>query len=328
MDHRLSPCSRSLLALLLGLFAPAAPAAASAPMPQPPPDQGVASFDESVAVSWVLVPVVVRGSQGHVEGLGREDFRLSIDGRPAPIDELDLGEEVPLSVVYLQDLSGSIANAGKLEASRRAFGELLARLRSGDQVALATFAGERLRVETPFTGERDALEEAMELWEGYGTTALHDAVALLPDISQQGRSGQRVAVLVTDGQDNASALDPAAAVAVVRGSSLPVYVLGLTAGRSGPGDDPETYRYADLLTSLAERTGGRYFEVDGADAAAEAVATLVEDLRRRYVLAVATAGDGPRSYHEIRVEAVLPYRHTLTYRKGYHGTAPVPRRTP
>ncbi|HLE85888.1 MAG TPA: hypothetical protein VJG13_16235, partial [Thermoanaerobaculia bacterium] len=111
MDHRLSPCSRSLLALLLGLFAPAAPAAASAPMPQPPPDQGVASFDESVAVSWVLVPVVVRARQGHVEGLGREDFRLSIDGRPAPIDELDLGEDVPLSVVYLQDLSGSVANA-------------------------------------------------------------------------------------------------------------------------------------------------------------------------------------------------------------------------
>jgi hypothetical protein len=92
--------------------------------------------------------------------------------------------------------------------------------------------------------------------------------------------------------------------------------------------DAGTHRYADLLASLAERTGGRYFEVGGADDAAEAVAGLVEDLRRRYVLAVATAGDGPRSYHEIRVEAVLPYRHTLTYRKGYHGTAPVPRRTP
>lgn len=322
MDHRVDRAARSLLALVLAALA-AAPAAVAPLGAQPPEEGGVASFDESVAVSWVLVPVVVRARQGHVEGLGREDFRLSIDGRPAPIDGVDLGEEVPLSVVYLQDLSGSIANAGKLEASRRAFGELLERLRPGDQVALATFAGERLRIETPFTGERSALAEAMGLWEGYGTTALHDAVSLLPDISQQGRSGRRVAVLVTDGQDNASALDPAAAVAVVRGASLPVYVLGLTAGRSGTGGDAGTHRYADLLASLAERTGGRYFEVAGADAAAETMAALVEDLRRRYVLAVATAGDGPRSYHEIRVEAVLPYRHTLTYRKGYHGTAPI-----
>jgi VWFA-related protein len=296
-------------------------------MPQPPPDQGVASFDESVAVSWVLVPVVVRARQGHVEGLGREDFRLSIDGRPAPIDELDLGEEVPLSVVYLQDLSGSVANAGKLEASRRAFGELLARLRSGDQVALATFAGDRLRIDVPFTGETAALAEAKALWEGYGTTALHDAVSLLPDISEEGRSGRRVAILVTDGQDNASAIDPEEAVSIVRRSMLPVYVLGLTAGRGAPGAaDDGAYRYADLLTSLAEKTGGRYFEVPGAEEAAAAVAELVEDLRKRYVLAVATAGEGARTYHEIRVEAALPYRHTLTYRKGYTGTPPVERR--
>lgn len=311
-----------LPALLLGALASSS---VGAPAPVQPPGEGeVASFEESVSVSWVLVPVVVRARQGHVAGLGREDFRLTIDGRPAAVDEVDLGEEVPLSVVYLQDLSGSIANAGKLEASRRAFGELLGRSREGDQVALATFAGDRVRIEVPFTGDRGALEEAMGLWEGYGTTALHDAVSLLPDISQQGRSGRRVAVLVTDGQDNASALDPERAVAVVRGASLPVYVLGLTAGRGAPtGGEEDAYLYGDLLASLAERTGGRYFEVAGAEEAAAAVAELVDDLRRRYVLAVATAGDGPRRYHEIRVEVALPYSHTLTYRRGYYGTPPV-----
>ena len=322
MDHRVDRAARPLLALLLAALA-AAPAGVAAPGAQPPEEGGVASFDESVSVSWVLVPVVVRSPQGHVAGLDREDFRLFVDGRAARIDEIDLGEEVPLSVVYLQDLSGSIANSGKLEASRRAFSELLDRGREGDEVALATFAGDRLRVEVPFTGDRSALQEAMELWEGYGTTALHDAVSLLPDISQQGRSGRRVAVLVTDGQDNASALDPERAVSVVRGASLPVYVIGLTAGRGPRNETPEADLYGELLESLAERTGGRYFEVAGAEEAAAAVAALVDDLRSRYVLAVATAGDGPRSYHELRVEVALPYRHTLTYRRGYHGTLPV-----
>jgi VWFA-related protein len=330
MDRRVSfatrPLSVVLPAVLFGLLRSLAPALPMGPAPaqsQPPEEGGVASFDESVSVSWVLVSVVVRSRHGHVEGLGREDFRVWVDGRPAAVDGVDLGEELPLAVVYLQDLSGSIANSGKLEASRRALSELLQRSREGDQVALATFAGERLRIEVPFTGERNALEESMGLWEAYGTTALHDAVSLLPDISQQGRSGRRVAVLVTDGLDNASALDPEEAVAIVRGASLPVYVLGLTAGRPARTETARAERYADLLAGLAERSGGRYFEVAGAEEAGQAVAALVDDLRRRYVLAVATAGDGAKAYHEIRVEAALPYRHTLTHRKGYYGTPPI-----
>lgn len=324
------PRAAAVLAAALAALVFGSPGAVpqSPPREEPTPSQEPgAAFDESVSVSWMLVPVVVRSRGGHVEGLDRDDFRLFIDGRRTAVDELDLGEDVPLAVVYLQDLSGSIANSGKLDASRRAVGELLSRLREGDQVALATFAGDRLRIDVPFTGETAALAEAVALWEGYGTTALHDAVSLLPDISEEGRSGRRVAILVTDGQDNASAIDPEAAVSIVRGARLPVYVLGLTAGRGAPGEaDDDAYRYADLLKSLAEKTGGRYFEVPGAGEAAAAVAELVEDLRKRYVLAVATAGEGPRTYHEIRVEAALPYRHTLTYRRGYVGTPPVERR--
>lgn len=316
---------RASPAVALWSLAAALVAPLAAPLPAGPQEEerGVAAFDERVSVSWVLVPVVVRARQGHVQGLDRDDFRLFIDGRRTAVDELDLGEDVPLAVVYLQDLSGSMANAGKLEASRRAFQTLLERFGDGDQAALATFAGDRLRIEVPFTGERAALAEAADLWEGYGTTAIHDAVSLLPEISEEGRSGRRVAILVTDGQDNASAVEPEEAVSIVRRARLPVYVLGLTAGRGSAGSQDDGYRYGDLLRSLAERTGGRYFEAASGEEAAEAVAGLVEDLRRRYVLAVATAGEGPRAYREIRVEAALPYRHTLTYRRGYHGTAPI-----
>jgi VWFA-related protein len=322
-----------LLAALLSLATIAAGALAAAAQPPPPdpsPPGGVATFDESLSISWLLVPVVVRSRRGHVEGLGKEDFRLFVDGRETPIQELDLGSEVPLSVIYLQDLSGSMANSGKLGASRRAFSSLLDRVGAGDQVALATFAGDRLRIEVPFTGEVLTLREAMAWWEGYGTTALHDAVSVLPDISEEGRSGRRVAVLVTDGVDNASALAPEEAVRIVREARLPVYVIGLTgAGRGDGGRGAEhAYLYSELLESLAERTGGRSFEVADEAAAAAAVASLVADLRHRYVLAVTTAGDAPPSYHEVRVEARLPYRHTLTFRKGYYGGPPVAAGTP
>jgi VWFA-related protein len=329
-----------LLATLVPFTVMAAfPAAAQPPEPPSPPPPPVdptpaealgdtPSFDESVSVTWVLVPVVVRDRQGHVEGLERDDFRLFVDDRRVPVRELDLGSDVPLSVVYLQDLSGSMANGGKMEASRRALGTLIDATRESDQVALSTFAGGRLIIEVPFTDDTGALRESMATWEGYGTTALHDAVSLLPDISEGGKAGRRVAILVTDGLDNASALDPEEALRVVREARLPVYVIGLTAGarggRSGGarGGQGEEVLYSDLLANLAERTGGRYFEVAGEEEATTAVADLVEDLRSRYVLGITTAGDGARTYHPIRVEVTLPYRHTLTYRRGYTGTAP------
>ncbi len=311
-------------------------ATATAPAAQPPEEPAdsppASVFEESVSVSWVLVPVVVRTGDGYVRGLRRHDFRLWVDGRRVPIEELDLGSDAPLSVVWLQDLSGSMANAGKLPASRRALETFLADARRGDEIALASFAGGRVAVEVPFTGNPDPLREATALWEGYGTTALHDAVSLLPEISAEGKQGKRVAVLVTDGQDNASGIAPAKALELVRRARLPVYVVGLTAAGSRSTDrEEEVYRYSDLLRSLAEGTGGRYFELttasgDGPPPVEDTVERILDDLRQRYILALTTAADGPESYHRFEVDLIrrgrAGGRATLTFRKGYWGTEP------
>ncbi len=336
--HRPHRAHLSVPALLLvGALAAAAVNAGPPSAPASPPEPGLAAqpagpsgsgpptFQESVSVSWVLVPVVVQARSGYVDGLRRKDFRLTIDGRAAPISDLDLGSDAPLSIVYLQDLSGSMANSGKLDASRQALGALLDLARPGDEMALASFAGRRIRVDVPFTRSLATVREAMRLWEGYGTTALNDAVSMLPDISSDGRQGRRVAVLVTDGQDNASAVAPAAALDLVRRARLPVYVIGLDLAHSpseDAGTDAGTYRYAELLRTLAEGTGGRYLDASSPAEATAAVKTLVDDLRRRYILALSTTGDGPRRYHRLEVEVAVPYRHTLTFRRGYYGTLP------
>jgi VWFA-related protein len=298
------------------------------------------------------VPVVVLTDDGYARGLGRDDFRLWVDGRRVPIRELDLGSDAPLSVVWLQDLSGSMANAGKLEASRRAFGAFLDDTRPGDEISVASFAGGRVQVEVPFTDAIQTLREALGAWRGYGTTALHDAASLLPELSSEGSRGKRVAVLVTDGQDNASRISPAEAVELVRHARLPVYVIGLSAsGARSNGENGEVYRYADLLRSLAEGTGGRYFELatsglgepdgEAADRATpnerrrrrdqlaridETVAGILDDLRSRYILALTTEGEGDKAYHRFRVEVVergRASRHSsLIHRRGYWGTEP------
>ncbi|MDX1998461.1 MAG: VWA domain-containing protein [Thermoanaerobaculia bacterium] len=308
---------RSALLLCLGVTSTLA---AQAPPPR---------FEATVAVSSLLVPVIVRTESGrYVDGLEREDFRLLIDGQSVRIEAVDRGVDAPVSIVFLQDLSGSMANGGKLEASREALGSLLAAAGPDDEFAIATFAGERLQVEVPYTGDKAALAEAMELWQGYGTTSLHDAVAWLPEISENSAVGNRVAILVTDGHDNSSRITPAEAVEIVRGARLPVYILGLDAlgaPRREPTErDPDgPYLYADLLQNLAARSGGRYFQAADAEELTAAVQGILMDLRQRYVISVGTRAEGPKADHEIKVEIVRRGTFLLTHRRGYRGTAPL-----
>lgn len=285
---------------------------------------GASGFADRIAVAWVLVPVVVRSRSGYVEGLSRGDFRLWVDDQPVAIESFDSGADSPLSLVFLQDLSGSMATGGKLAASRDALRDLLVAARPGDELALASFAGDRLAVDVPFTADREVFAEAMATWSPYGTTALHDAVAWIPEISVEGRHPKRAAVLVTDGVDNASAVPPAAARRAVEEARLPVYVLALGDHgdplRPDAGGGADTY--AQLLGRLTAATGGRYFPIADAADCKSAVAALLDDLRALYVLGFPAAGDGPRQYRRLRVEADGRGRETV-FRIGYSGGPPV-----
>ncbi len=318
--HR--PLTAALAAASAAALLAGAPLAAQAPPEaDPPPARG---FAEQISVAWVLVPALVRDRQGEaVDDLEGDDFRLAVEGEPVPIASFDRGEDAAISLVVLQDLSGSMANGGKIEASRRALGALVERTRPGDELALASFAGGRLEVEVPFTADRGAVHEAMAAWDPYGTTMLHDAVAWIPEISADGRHPKRAVLLVTDGVDNASAIEPDAARRVVERAHLPVYVVGLGSGDAGAaardGDGSDTY--ALLLQRLAHASGGRYFAVARPEEVAAAVGETLDLLRREYVLGFAT-GAGDSAFRRIRVEAGGG-RLIVTHRLGYTGGPPL-----
>lgn len=282
------------------------------------PGEPLGTFDDRLAVSWALVPVLVRTRDGYLDDLERDDFRLFVDGEEVPVADFESGATAPVSLVFLQDLSGSMANGRKLQESRRALAYLLSKARPDDEFAVASFAGERLEVEVPFTRQEQVIGEAMGLWEGYGTTALHDAVAWIPDISAEGRHPKRAVVLITDGVDNASRLDPEAAREVIANARLPVYVLGLGRQKLTP---DEGSSYAQLLRELAATSGGHYFPVEPGEEVFQAAAELLEELRRQYVLAFpTTAGDAD---HLLRVEVDTDQRVDVYHRRGYRGGSPV-----
>jgi VWFA-related protein len=282
-------------------------------------------IEDRVSVGFVYVPVVARSSSGPLRDLRRRDFRLLVDGRPTVFETFDTGATAPTSVVVLQDLSGSMANGGKLEASRTAVRYLLDRARLGDEFALAGFAGGVFTVDVPFTADRAALTAGLDAWEAYGTTALHDAIARIPQLTAERGEVKRAAILITDGVDNSSTIGADEASQLVRDAQVPVYVLGLGSGQStsDAADDEDVQRFADVLERLATMTGGRYYALRGAEELDEACAEMLEELRHQYVLGFRVGGSGSARAHRLEVQVGGRGKRWLTFRQGYYGLDPV-----
>lgn len=285
----------------------------------------IPTFGDEVSVGLVLVPVVVRSGDGYAKNLDQEDFQLKVEDRPAKIESFERRSDAPASVVVLQDLSGSMASAGKMEASREMMRFFLDKALTGDEFSIATFAGGQFQVEVPFTTNLGTLREASDRWEAYGTTALHDAVARMPEISLEGRNPKRFAILVTDGVDNASRITPEQARAVVQEAQLPTYVLGMGSGNPYELSDQgkKIYRYADVLSLLAAVTGGRYYAISSREGLQQALTEILDDVRHQYVLGFST-GDGAVKFRKLAVEVKGSSRdrRTVVFRRGYKGTPP------
>jgi Ca-activated chloride channel family protein len=281
-------------------------------------------FTDSVAVGWVYVPVVVRNDEGYIKDLRQRDFQLFVDNRPTAVESFETGAQAPVSIVFLQDLSGSMGAGYKLESSREAADYFLDAARPGDEFALASFGAGSVQVDVPFTQDAGAAREAIAAWEAWGTTALQDAVAWLPEIALERTSLKRAAILITDGLDNASTIAADKARDLVRKAQLPVYVLGLESGSPYDLDDAgkKIYRNADMLNLLASLSGGHYFPISGPDDLKEACASVLEDLRHQYVLGFSTGGGGSARFHPLRVAVDGRNRKVVSFRRGYTGPAP------
>ena len=317
-SHAAGPARAAAVALGLAFLALAAQGRAAQEPPSPP------TFESEVSVGYVYVPVVVRSPDGYVGDLEQGDFKLQVDGQPAAIETFETGTTAPVSVVFLQDLSGSMANSGKLDQSREAVEFFLHAARPGDEFALAWFAGDIFEVDVPFTSDVEVAREAIAAWKAYGTTALHDAVAQLAGITASRGALKRAALLITDGVDNSSTVDPEQAREVVRQAELPVYVLGFESGSAYERREAggKVYRFADTLNLLASLSGGRYYPISRAEDLKAACAGILEDLRHQYVLGFSTVGTGPAREHRLRVEVAGRGKRVLSHRRSYRGTAP------
>lgn len=308
--------------VVIALLATVLSAGAWAQAPISPKEEPPASFGEEVSVGYVLVPVVVRSGAGYVKNLEQGDFKVLVDGKRAAVESFETRADAPASVVVFQDVSGSMENGSKLELSREVVRYFISKALPGDELAIASFASGETQIDIPFTSDLAAVREAVDAWKAYGTTALHDAVARMPDVSAEGHNPKRFAILITDGVDNASQIPPEKAREIVRQAQLPVYVIGLDSGNPFEltTEGKKIYRYADVLNLLAVTTGGRYYSISSHEDLQKALAAILDDLRHQYVLGFST-GDGPSRQRSLKVEVKAGDR-TVLFRRGYKGPPP------
>jgi Ca-activated chloride channel family protein len=274
-------------------------------------------YTGEVEVEAVVAPVTVRDSSDRiVTKVPRGRFRLFVDGLEVPIRDLSLETDLPLSLGFILDTSGSMAGH-KMRACQDLITAFLAERRPDDELALWTFGDERVLERFPFGMGWYLLPRILETVRPWSTTAIYDMVQRVPEIMERATHHRRAAIVLTDGVDNASELGAGEATEIAQGLHTPVYVLGVeppppSADRQGPS-------YEEILTLIADSSGGRYRRIPRTDHMPEAVRSLREELSSRFIVTFVTSGVGIRKWRtlEIRVEG-----YEATTRKGYTGTLP------
>jgi len=242
--------------------------------------------EQEVAVRLVLIPASVEDKRGRaVMGLTAGDFVLNDEKVPQQIKYFSVESSEPVSIAFLLDVSGSMRSSGKLDAAKEAVRHFVDELRPQDRFALICFADEQVSWVTPFTSDRRVFLDRLMVQEGYGQTALNDAVAATPKLVDEATSGRKAIVLITDGADNASRLNVHEAIETARRVEVPIFAIGLT---SLPWEDHKKRKdlggNMGVLRLFADQTGGAMFVSRGPDEVKESVARISTEMRHQYVI--------------------------------------------
>jgi Ca-activated chloride channel family protein len=211
-------------------------------------------------LAWVLLVIAA----ARPEWVG-EPIRLPLAGR-----DLMLAVDISGSMEQ-RDYEMDGAPVSRLAVVKAVAGRFIER-RGQDRLGLVLF-GTRAYVQTPLTFD-GATVAAMLRESVVGLagreTAIGDAIGLAVKRLRDQPEGNRVLILLSDGENTAGALDPIAAAELAREAGVRVYTIGIGGGelglrgafgmrllRQGGDFDPTT------LKRIAEVTGGVFFSVSG-----------------------------------------------------------------
>ena len=251
-------------------------------------------FDE-VEVNLVeLYTTVTDRSGALIRDLSIEEFEVLEDGRKQRLSKFELVDDLPLTIGFAVDTSGSMVSA--LPEAKRAALEFLRSVMKPRDRAFALGFSDQPYLLMPPTNDISALAETLTGLRSVGWTTLHDAV-VTSLYYFRGIRGQRALILLSDGDDTASGVPFPDALEYGRRSGVGVYSIGLEVGRLNMG-------IRRKLSTLSDETGGRAFFISKAEDLAGVYGQIEAELRSQYLLAYTSdraAGSGEYRKIEVKV---------------------------
>ena len=270
----------------------------------------------------VLLHATVIDKNGHlVTNLGRTAFKVYENGAEQEL-RIFRREDVPVSLAIVVDNSGSMRDKRqKVEAAAVA---LVKASNPQDEVMIVNFNDEAYE-DVQFTNDIKRMEEGLTRIDSRGGTAMRDAIAMTIDrVRERAKKDKKVLLVITDGNDNTSAITLEKLIQKAHESEIVTYAIGLLSEE----ERREARRAKRALDTLTTATGGLvYYPKDLAEV--ERIALQVaHEIRNQYILAYTPkiqALDG--SFRQIKVAVNGPNRPVARTRTGYYAT-PEPAKRP
>ena len=246
----------------------------------------------------VLIPVTVTDPMNRfVTGLEKKDFKLFEDKKEQEISQFS-SEDAPLSAGVIFDCSGSMGH--KLEKARLAVSEFFKTANAEDEFFLVQF-NDTANLVQPFTRNLEEIQNRLTFTFSKGRTALLDAVFLGLHTMRQARNPRKALLIISDGGDNNSRYTEAEIKNLVKEADVQVYAIGIYEEGASRARTPEENAGPALLSTIAEQTGGRQYEVDNLNELPDVAAKIGVELRNQYVL----------GYSPLNLERDGKYRHVV-----------------
>jgi VWFA-related protein len=255
--------------------------------------------DLRVDVPLILIPVHVTTSLGtSVTDLRQENFRVFEDGVEQPVTNF-AKEDAPVSIGMVFDSSGSMHT--KIHKSSEAAAAFFKTANPEDEFFLVEF-NDRPKLSVPFTRDSDEIYNRIARVRAVGRTSLLDAIHMALAQMKHAHNLRKAIIIFSDGGDNRSRYTEREVKEAMLESDVQVYAMGIF----DPSDSRKLTREEldgpQLLTDLAEETGGKHFPVDHLDDLPKVCDRIGNELRNQYLLgymSANTARDG--RYRQIKV---------------------------
>ncbi|MBN1394694.1 MAG: VWA domain-containing protein [Pirellulales bacterium] len=259
---------------------------------------------------------------------GREEYRIRAEGiaiemcidRSGSMEAMDFeldGKRVNRLAVVKDVFHKFVAGDDKLPG------------RTDDMIGLVDFGG-FAEAKCPLTLDHEALLELlktvkipqpikdsqgrvinMRLLQLENMTAIGDALTLSVERLEKVKAKSKIIILLSDGENNAGAVDPAAAAQLAKSLGIKVYAIGIGATGRAPFlvTDPigrEVVQWANVeldertLRMIADVTGGKYYSAQNTDALKD-VYTDIDNLEK-----TASRGRIYSEYRELFEYALVP----------------------